>query len=128
MRIVDDKARVIAYHDTELVIGLSVVVKDISLGERMTLILSPWKPKRSVNQNAYFHAICGEIARVTGMDRELVKQGLKEQYGARERWKDRLVAKPTHLMDKSEMAELIRGAEVEAGEAGVDLRGLTLLA
>ena len=90
--------------------------------EYIVIEVKRWKPTRSLSSNAYLHAIIGEIASATGMDRELIKQGIKEQYGAKMAYNGRLVCKPSHLMDTEEFSELIRGAEIEATEAGVDLR------
>jgi hypothetical protein len=89
-------------------------------GEWLDITVKKWRPRRSLNQNALFHALCGEIARITGMDAELVKEGIKEQYGAKVKYHDRLVAKPSSMMDTGEMTELIRGAEIELIDAGGD--------
>ena len=89
---------------------------------RVTVEIDKWKPRRSLSSNAMFHALCGEIARLTGMDRELVKEGIKEQYGPRMKYHDRMVVKPSHLCDTGEMTELIRGAEIELLDAGGDPR------
>lgn len=94
----------------------------LSMSDFVDVDIRLHKKTRSLSSNAYFHAIIGEIARATGMDRELIKQGIKEQYGAKMAYNGRLVCKPSHLMDTQEFSELIRGAEIEATEAGVDLR------
>lgn len=102
--------------------GAVVVSENLSPGDFLDVELRKHKKTRSLSSNAYLHAIIGEIARATGMDRELIKQGIKEQYGAKMAYNGRLVCKPSHLMDTEEFSELIRGAEVEASDAGVDLR------
>lgn len=75
-------------------------------GKWLNLEITKWRPRRSLPANAFFHALCGEIARITGMDASLVKEGIKQVYGARERYKDKLIPKPSHLMDSEEMAQL----------------------
>jgi hypothetical protein len=96
---------------------------DLKINTRYTVEIKPWKPKRSLPQNALFHALCGEIARITGMDSTLVKEGVKDLYGPKiPGIHGRLIPKPSHLCDKLEMADLIMGAEVELTEAGGDPR------
>jgi len=99
-----------------------VSVGHLSTSDFVDVDIRLHKKTRSLSSNAYFHALVGEIARATGMDRELIKQGIKEQYGAKMPYGGRLVCKPSHLMDSEEFSELIRGAEIEATDAGVDLR------
>lgn len=83
------------------------------------------RPRRTLNQNALFHAIIGEISRDQGADFDLLKEGIKERYGVRERVtfgnKVYEVAKPSHLCDTVEMGKLIDGALLEAAELGIDV-------
>jgi len=102
--------------------GAVVVSENLSPSDFVDVEIRKHRKTRSLSSNAYFHAIIGEIASATGMDRELIKQGIKEQYGAKMAYNGRLVCKPSHLMDSTEFSELIRGAEIEATDAGVDLR------
>jgi hypothetical protein len=97
--------------------GVDVWARDIG-EEWLALEVKLWKPRRSLPQNAMFHAICGEIARLTGMDAGLVKEGIKQAYGPRMEYHGMPVPKPTHLCTGAEMADLIRAAEVELVEAG----------
>lgn len=95
------------------------------VGKKLRTEIVPYSPPRSNPQNSLFHALVGEIARVSYMDAALVKEGLKEQYcpkmsvlfGNREA----LVPKPTHLLSVSEMRDLIESTIMEAVEAGVDV-------
>lgn len=84
--------------------------------------LKKWQRKRTLNQNSLFHAIVGEIAIHTGMDPELIKEGIKEQYGPQIiGWKGKTMAKPSSQCDTSEMGALIDGAILEAAELGIDV-------
>ena len=104
---------------------LTAYIQDNKLfDEYLAVEIHKWKPRRSLPQNALFHALCSEISRLTGMDADLIKEGIKDQYGPRMRWHDRLVVKPSHLCDAEEMGELIRGAEVELADAGGDPRAV----
>ena len=118
----DDNARVHRVVGSTVVLVFSFIPDRLPEG-RVTVDIKPWKPKRSLPQNALFHALCGEIARITGMDSTLVKEGVKDLYGAKiPGIHGRLIPKPSHLCDKLEMADLIMGAEVELTEAGGDPR------
>jgi hypothetical protein len=119
----DDNARVQKHDGLVVVLVLSCVPPRLPESCRVTVEIKPWKPRRSLPQNALFHALCGEIARITGMDSTLVKEGVKDLYGAKiPGIHGRLIPKPSHLCDKMEMADLIMGAEVELTEAGGDPR------
>jgi hypothetical protein len=126
----DDYVKIIGFDEspsggTRAVMAFSTVVK-LERGERYTVDINKWQPRRSLPQNALLHALCAEIARLTGMDRELVKQGIKEQYGPKVKGlHGKLYPKPSHLCDKMEMADLIMGAEVELSESGGDPRKIT---
>lgn len=84
-----------------------------------------WRKDRTLPQNALFHAIVGEIAAETGMDFEIVKAGLKEQYCPklavpRSDGGMSLIPKPTHLLDTKEMGRIIDGALAEAAFLGIN--------
>jgi hypothetical protein len=85
--------------------------------------LRKWHRERTLSQNSLFHAIVGEIARNTGMHPELVKEGIKEQYGPKMMgWKGSTMPKPSSDCDTVEMGSLIDGAILEAAELGIDVR------
>jgi hypothetical protein len=118
----DDNARVQKHDGSTVVLVFSFTPGRLPEG-RVTVEIKPWKPRRSLPQNALFHALCGEIARITGMDSTLVKEGVKDLCGPKiPGIHGRLIHKPSHLCDKLEMADLIMGAEVELTEAGGDPR------
>ena len=117
----DDNARILAVDERMLTIGTSFDFPAID--GRVTLEVKPYKPRRSLSQNALFHALCAEIARITGMDASMVKEGIKQAYGVKVKaLHGVLVPKPSHMMDTPEMADLIRGAEIELIDAGGDPR------
>jgi hypothetical protein len=115
----DSNARVITIDTKSAAVIFSSDVARFDTG-RYIVDIRKWKPRRSLDQNAYFHALCGEIARLTGMDRDLIKEGLKEQYGVKVEYKGRRINRPSHLMDSAEIGDLIRGAEIELADAGGD--------
>ena len=88
------------------------------------LELKNYYKSRTLNQNSLFHALCQLIARETGMDPSLIKEGIKEQYGVRVDVTigDHKVevVKPSHQCDTAEMARLIDGVMYEAAELGID--------
>jgi hypothetical protein len=121
----DDNVRILAVDGRQVILGLSQE-PTLDQSKRYNVEIREWRPRRSLNQNALFHALCAEISRLTGMDRELVKQGIKEVYGPKTPGlHGRMMVKPSHLCDKLEMADLIMGAEVELTEAGGDPRKIT---
>lgn len=84
--------------------------------------LKQWHKERTLSQNSLFHAVVGEIAKETGMSPDIVKQGIKEQYGEKvPGWKGRMMPKPSHLCDTKEMGQLIDGAIYEAAFLGIDV-------
>lgn len=115
----DSNARVISIDRKRIAVILSSECQPFEPG-RYVVEVRKWKPRRSLSQNAYFHALCAEIARLTGMDKDLIKEGLKEQYGVKIMYNGTRVNKPSHLMDKVEISDLIRGAEIELAETGGD--------
>ena len=81
------------------------------------------KEIRTLNQNAFFHHLCGWLGHELGMDASLIKDGIKERYGVRVKVFGEYVPKPSHLCNKfEEMNALIEGCFIEAGEQGIDTR------
>lgn len=122
--MVDDRAKILAIDSAQLTVGLSYVPRDLKLGTRYVLELREWKPRRSLSQNAIWHAIIGRIAHETGNDADGVKAYLKESYGLKERVFGELVTKPSHRYDISEWPMLMEPAIALAGEYGVDIRDI----
>ena len=92
---------------------------------KLKIEMKEWRKDRTLPQNALFHAIVGEISAETGMDFELVKAALKEQYCPKlamplANGDVALVPKPTHLLDTREMGRVIDGALAEAAFLGID--------
>ena len=105
--------------------AVDVFHKNMQPESPYTLTIKLYRKPRSLNQNSLFHAICSIIASETGMDASLIKEGVKEQYGIKERValaKEVLeVPKPSHLCDTQEMSLLIDGAIYEAAGLGIDV-------
>lgn len=107
--------------------------------------------KRSLNANAYFHLLVGEIAEVVRLPMSEVKrkmvfdygaqlgafraeatipleaaftyfQIIRESKGTKRPCVDVIVWKPTHTLDKAEMARLIDGVVEEAKQLGIETR------
>jgi hypothetical protein len=104
--------------DIPFVFQFTKLHKDIPL----KVELRKWHRERTLSQNKLFHAVIGEIARNTGMHAELVKEGIKEQYGSKViGWKGSTMPKPSSSCDTAEMGALIDGAILEAAELGIDV-------
>ncbi len=107
--------------------------------------------KRSLNANAYFHLLVGKIAEVMKLPMSEVKrkmvfdygtqlgafraeatvpleaaftyfQIIRESKGTKRPCVDVIVWKPTHALDKAEMARLIDGVVEEAKQLGIETR------
>lgn len=107
--------------------------------------------KRSLNANAYFHLLVGKIAEVVKLPMSEVKrkmvfdygtqlgafraeatipleaaftyfQIIRESKGTKRPCVDVIVWKPTHTLDKAEMARLIDGVVEEAQQLGIETR------
>lgn len=107
--------------------------------------------KRSLNANAYFHLLVGKIAEVVKLPMSEVKrkmvfdygtqlgafraeatvpleaaftyfQIIRESKGTKRPCVDVIVWKPTHTLDKAEMARLIDGVVEEAKQLGIETR------
>lgn len=86
--------------------------------------IRPFAAKRSVEQNALFHALVQEIAGSTGNDPDTVKDYLKDRFGPRRlvtvHGEERLVPKSTTQYSVEEMSELIdRSKAWAATELGI---------
>ena len=53
----------------------------MELPENTKVEIKPWKPKRSLTQNSYFHALVGKIAEAVGSSITEVKNELVADYG-----------------------------------------------
>lgn len=51
-------------------------------GKEICLVVSEYKEKRSLSQNAYFHHLVGQIAETLGIGEDEVKEDLVLDYGA----------------------------------------------
>ena len=122
--MIDDRARVLSIDGAQVILGLSYEPRDLKTGTRYVLELREWKPRRSLPQNAIWHAIIGRIARETGNDADGVKAYLKEQYGLKERIFGELVTKPSHRYTIDEWPALMEPTIALAGEYGVDIRDI----
>lgn len=107
--------------------------------------------KRSLNANAYFHLLVGKIAELVMLPMSEVKrkmvfdygtqlgafraeatipleaaftyfQIIRESKGTKRPCVDVIVWKPTHTLDKAEMARLIDGVVEEAKQLGIETR------
>lgn len=107
--------------------------------------------KRSLNANAYFHVLVGKIAEAMRLSMSEVKkrmvfdygtqlgafraeatipleaaftyfQIIRESKGTKRPCVDVIVWKPTHTLDKAEMARLIDGVVEEAKQLGIETR------
>lgn len=107
--------------------------------------------KRSLNANAYFHLLVGKIAEVVRLPMSEVKRNMvfdygtqlgafraeatipleaaftyfqiiRESKGTKRPCVDVIVWKPTHTLDKAEMARLIDGVVEEAKQLGIETR------
>ena len=88
-----------------------------------TITIKRWRERRTITQNNFFHLLCDHLGHRLGMDPALVKEGIKQQHGYKERFGDVLVPKPSSMCNKfEEMSALIEGCFIEAGEQGVDMR------
>jgi hypothetical protein len=76
--------------------------------------------RRTLKQNAFIHVFTDWVAHRMAMDPEVVKEGIKDKYGAR--WDNPFLpgqgsAKPTHLYSTQEIDLYINGLVAEAADA-----------
>lgn len=119
--------------------------------QELNVTVKRFRERRSLNANAYFHVLVAKIAEVMQKGIDEVKKNLVCDYGTvsfvaripadanleeiytyskligeskdtKKPCKDWYIFKPTHTLDKSEMARLIDGAVQEAKELGIDTR------
>jgi hypothetical protein len=119
----DDRAYILMLDNRTLTLTLSHAPR-LDLTKRYVIEMREWKPKRSLDQNAIWHAILGKIANVTGNDLQSVKDYVKENYGLKERIFDKLVTKPSHKYTTGEWPTLMEPTIALAGEYGVDIRDI----
>lgn len=82
-----------------------------------------WKPKRTITQNSFFHLVCTELAQKLDMNMELIKAAIKEKYGYKFQYRDKLYPIPSSQCNKfEEFSALIEGCFIEAGEQGIDMK------
>jgi len=117
----DDRAYILMIDNRTLTLTLSYAPK-LDLTKRYVIEMREWKPRRSLDQNAIWHAILGKIANATGNDLQSVKDYVKENYGLKERIFDKLVTKPSHKYTIDEWPTLMEPTIALAGEYGVDIR------
>ena len=100
------------------------VLKTLEEGRIYVVTVKKWFKPRTLNQNSLFHALIGLYCRETGSDAELVKEGIKEQYGEHITIKIgqnvMTVPKPSSQCNTYEMSRLIDGIMLECAEAGID--------
>lgn len=104
----------------------SRIVCQLSPDKVWRISITPYKAKRSLEQNDRWQALTREIARETGDDHESVKRDLKLKFGFYEEierdGQKYLVLKSTTKADVGEMSELMEQAEAFAArELGVML-------
>ena len=73
--------------------------------KELRLKLSPWRNKRSLNANAYFHVLVDKLAETTGMSKPRMKNLLLFRYGQRARDKAGNLAIIKSNADESELIE-----------------------
>jgi len=92
-------------------------------GVYFNIEIKRWKPRRTITQNNFFHLLCDYLGHELGMDAALVKEGIKQIYGCKIKFRDELVPKPSSMCNKfEEMSALIEGCFIEGGEQGIDMR------
>lgn len=94
------------------------VPKDIPL----QVIIEKWRKKRTRKQENLFHAILREISGETGMDLDILKEGIKQKYGRHMEWQGVSFPVPSRNLNTKEYGRLIDGAIVEAGELEINIR------
>ena len=99
------------------------ILKDAKPEQMWNVSLTKWKPRRTLDQNSFFHLLCGHLEHELNMDSALIKEGIKQRYGYKEQYRDSLIPKPSSMCNKfEEISALIEGCFVEAGEQGIDMR------
>lgn len=78
---------------------------DDLMDKDLRLKLTQWKNVRSLNANAYFHALCDRLADKLGMSKPRMKNLLLFRYGQRARDKDGSVAVIKSNADEDDLLE-----------------------
>lgn len=69
----------------ESVSAAKKLLDELKPGKKYVAAIKEWRQKRSLDANAYFHVLVGEIAKVTNMGFDEVKTSLVTEYGTVER-------------------------------------------
>lgn len=109
----------------EVLAGAIAALRAASDREPTECVIQTYEPKRSLEANAAFHAMLGEIASATGEDVESLKWRIKDQMGT---YRERVIEGVTvRIYDssarwgKKRMAEALLRVEQMAAERGVAL-------
>jgi len=94
------------------------ILKEIPL----QVIVEKWRKKKTRSQENLFHAIIREISGETGMDLDIVKEGIKQKYGRHMEWQGISFPVPSRNLNTLEYGRLIDGAILEAAEIGLNIR------
>lgn len=81
-------------------------------------------PRRTLTQNAFIHLLFDWLGHNTGMDPDLVKEGILEKYGTRQDnpfLAGGKMVRRTRQYTVDEITPLVEGCFIEAAEAGVDV-------
>ena len=87
----------------------------------LVIEIKPWKPRRSLDQNAIWHKLLDLIAKETGNDLETVKAYIKEEYGYKVEFRGKLIPKPSHLYTSADWEALMGPTLALAAEYGISL-------
>ncbi len=90
--------------------------------EWLDLQIKPFRPRRTLDQNALWHKLLDMIAKETGNDLETVKSYIKEEYGYKVEFRGRLVPKPSHLYTTADWEALMGPTLALAAEYGIVLQ------
>ena len=71
-------------------------------GKKLSLVLKPFRKKRSLDQNAYFHKLCGLLADALKVSKPYTKNFLLNRYGQLDTLNDKLIQfiLPDELFDE----------------------------
>lgn len=98
--------------------------KNINKQIDLELTLDKWRKIHTKSQRGLFHAVIKQISLFDGTDPEIIKEGIKRQYGVTTFWGKKEVPKPSRLQTTIEYSRLIDGAFLEAAEMGVEIKDL----
>lgn len=103
-----------------------------SLSGKVELLLYPWKAKRTLKQNSYFHAYVRLICEETGeAEIERMKEFLKDECGEKVEitrfGKTKMVNKSTADYSRKEMIDFITRIEVLSGVPAPDSKSVSIV-